>query len=129
MTKEVYASISQAHVEIMKKQNENKFIKESSANCSLFQISSFANEPMPIATVLTVPEKQSAWKSSLSDDPASHMEKLLHPAIPKPQMEIMAKQSKHKPIMSSLLKKILLPHDLNETQPMKHFFPLHASLP
>ena len=87
MTKEVYASIYQAHVEIMKKQNENKFIKESSAHCSLFQISSFANESMPIATVLTVPEKPSAWKSLLSDDPASHMEKVLYPAIPKTQMK------------------------------------------
>ena len=123
MTKEVYAPISQAHVEIMKKQNENKFIKESSANCSLFQISSSADETIPIATVLTVPEKQSVWKSSLSAGPASHMEKVLYSAIPQPQIGIMAKQSKHKPIMSSPLKKIFLPHDLNETQPMKHFVP------
>ena len=128
MAKEVYAPISQAHVEIMKKQNENKFIKESSTNCSLFQISSFADESIPIATVLTAPEKQSA-KSSVSATPASHMEKILYSAIPQPQIGIMAKQSKQKPIMSSPLKKIFLPHDLNDTQPMKHLFPLHASLP
>ena len=105
----------------MKKQNENKFIMKSSVNCSLFQISSFADELIPIATVLKAPDKQSAWKSSVSAGPAPHMEKVPYPAIPKPQMEIMAKQSKHKPIMSSPLTKIFLPHDLTETQPMKHF--------